>query len=57
MKIFITAHYQKTEDISDLLDTISKAVNTWKENYPFLCEHDSYSDGIEVHIQQAEYSD
>ena len=51
MKIFIAVHYQKAEDISDLLDTISKAVDAWEENYPNLCEHDSYSDGIEVHLQ------
>lgn len=57
MQVYITAKYQNKEDIPDLLDTISKAVDTWKENYPFLCEQDGYSDGIEVHLQPAEYSD
>ena len=57
MQVYITAKYQNKEDISDLLNAISKAVDTWKENYPNLCEYDGCRDGIEVHLQPEEKSD
>ena len=57
MQVYITAKYQNKEDISDCLDTVSKAVDTWKENYPSICGYDGYGDGIEVHLQPAEKSD
>ncbi len=55
MKVYITAHYQKTEDISDCLETVSKAIDTWKDHYPQLLE--MLGDGIELHIQPTDKSD
>lgn len=57
MKVYIMTKYQNKEDIPDCLHTISKAVDTWKEHYPHLCEYDGYGDGIEVHIQPEDKSD
>ena len=57
MKVYIMAKYQNKEDIPDCLDTISKAVDTWKEHYPSLCEYDGYGDGIQVSIEPMEKSD
>lgn len=55
MKVYITAHYQKTEDIADCLENISKIVDTWKDHYPQLLE--MLGDGIELHIQPTDKSD
>lgn len=57
MQVYITAKYQNKEDISDLLNTISKAIDTWKEHYSNLWYYDGDGDGIEVHIQPEDKSD
>lgn len=57
MQVYITAKYQNKEEISDCLETISKAVNDWQDRYPHLYKFDRDGDGIEVYIEPTEKSD
>ena len=53
MRVHITAKYQHTEDISNCLETVSKAVDERLERFPYLFSLDE----IELHIEPMDKSD
>lgn len=54
MNVKITVRYQKPEDISQCLETVSKAVSEWEEKYSSLC---TYEDEVQLNIEPLDKSD